>query len=52
MKFQNQLDTVSRRILAILQEDATISHIELAEGVGASSHFALELVKYTTAIPV
>lgn len=37
MKPSRELDAVSRRILALLQEDATISHAELAERVGASS---------------
>jgi Lrp/AsnC family transcriptional regulator len=37
MKQDLDLDQVSRRILTLLQEDATISHADLAERVGASS---------------
>lgn len=37
MKPVRDLDGVDRKILAILQEDATVSHAELAERVGASS---------------
>ncbi len=37
MKSELDLDPVSRRILTILQEDATVSHADLAERVGASS---------------
>lgn len=36
MKPTLDLDAISRRILTILQEDATPSHAELAERVGAS----------------
>lgn len=36
MKPDLQLDLVARKILTLLQEDATISHAELAERVGAS----------------
>ena len=54
MKQDIELDVVARRILAILQEDATISHAELAERVGASSAScwrrikALEVAGYLT----
>lgn len=37
MKQDRQIDLVDRRILAALQEDAALSHQELAERVGASS---------------
>lgn len=37
MKPIRELDAVDRRILAILQEDATVSHADMAERVGASS---------------
>ncbi|WP_299013846.1 Lrp/AsnC family transcriptional regulator [uncultured Caulobacter sp.] len=37
MKSKLDLDPVARRILAILQEDATISHADLAERVGAAT---------------
>ena len=37
MKETYQLDAVDRRILAALQEDASISHAALAERVGAST---------------
>ena len=37
MKQDRDLDAVDRRILAVLQDDATISHADLAERVGASS---------------
>lgn len=37
MKQDRELDLVDRRILAALQEDAALSHAELAERVGASS---------------
>lgn len=37
MKPELDLDPVMRRILTILQEDATLSHADLAERVGSSS---------------
>lgn len=37
MKQDRVLDPVDRRILQILQDDATISHADLAERVGAST---------------
>lgn len=37
MKQDRQIDAIDRRILAALQQDAAISHQELAERVGASS---------------
>ena len=37
MKQIVQLDQVDRRIVALVQEDATLSHAELAERVGASA---------------
>lgn len=37
MKQDRQIDAVDRRILAALQQDAAISHQDLAERVGASS---------------
>src|SRR3546814_4842762 len=37
MKQDRQIDAVDRKIIAALQEDATLSHAELAERVGASS---------------
>lgn len=39
------LDAVDRKILAILQHDATVSHAELAERVGASSASCWRRVK-------
>jgi Lrp/AsnC family transcriptional regulator len=37
MKQDRELDSVDRRILTLLQEDATISHVEMADRVGASA---------------
>jgi len=37
MKQDGQIDAVDRRILTALQQDASLSHQELAERVGASS---------------
>jgi Lrp/AsnC family transcriptional regulator len=37
MKPIREIDAIDRRILALLQQDATISHAELAERVGASA---------------
>lgn len=37
MKQAYQLDAIDRRILILVQEDATLSHAELAERVGASA---------------
>lgn len=37
MKHRRDLDPIDRKILGLLQEDATISHAEMAERVGASS---------------
>lgn len=37
MKQDRQIDAVDRRILTALQQDASLSHQELAERVGASS---------------
>lgn len=54
MKHDRVLDQVDRRILHILQEDATISHSDLAERVGASTAScwrrikALEAASYLT----
>lgn len=36
MKNFHQIDPIDNRILALLQEDATLSHADLAEHVGAS----------------
>ena len=35
MKQDRSLDPVDRRIVALLQEDATLSHAQIAERVGA-----------------
>ena len=45
MKPDLELDLVARKILALLQEDATISHAELAERVGASGASCWRRVK-------
>ncbi|WP_375195434.1 Lrp/AsnC family transcriptional regulator [Sphingobium sp.] len=37
MKQDGQIDAIDRKIIAALQEDATLSHADLAERVGASS---------------
>lgn len=37
MKPAREIDDVDRRILTVLQQDATISHAELADRVGASA---------------
>ena len=37
MKQDRQIDAIDRKIIAALQEDATLSHSDLAERVGASS---------------
>lgn len=37
VKQARELDLVDRRILALLQEDATLSHVDMAERVGASA---------------
>ncbi|PJG49577.1 AsnC family transcriptional regulator [Sphingobium sp. LB126] len=37
MKQERQIDAIDRKIIAALQEDATLSHADLAEKVGASS---------------
>lgn len=37
MKNSDQLDDIDRRILAVLQRDATVSHADLADKVGAST---------------
>ncbi|HWA63460.1 MAG TPA: Lrp/AsnC family transcriptional regulator [Caulobacteraceae bacterium] len=37
MKPNRDLDAIDRKILAILQQDATVSHAEVAERVGAST---------------
>ena len=37
MKQDRQLDPIDRKIITALQQDATLSHAELAEKVGASS---------------
>lgn len=37
MKNADQIDAIDRKIIAALQTDATVSHAELAERVGASS---------------
>lgn len=37
MKQGSDLDRVDRKILALIQKDATLSHAEIAERVGASS---------------
>jgi Lrp/AsnC family transcriptional regulator len=37
MKRARDLDAIDRRILTLLQQDATLSHADLAERVGASS---------------
>lgn len=55
MKPDRDIDGVDRRILTFLQQDATISHAELAERVGASAAScwrrikALEAAGYLTA---
>ena len=45
MKQTYELDAIDRRILAILQRDATVSHADLAERVGASSASCWRRVK-------
>jgi Lrp/AsnC family transcriptional regulator len=45
MKREIQLDAIDNRIIAQLQSDATISHAELAERVGASSASCWRRVK-------
>jgi len=45
LKQDAQLDAVDRRILHLLQRDATISHADLAERVGASSASCWRRVK-------
>lgn len=45
MKHGIQLDAIDRRILELLQRDATISHADLAEQVGASSASCWRRVK-------
>jgi Lrp/AsnC family transcriptional regulator len=37
MKNSHQIDDIDRRILSVLQRDATVSHAELADRVGAST---------------
>jgi len=37
MKQERQLDAIDRKIITALQQDATLSHADLAEKVGASS---------------
>ena len=37
MKNSHQIDDMDRRILSVLQRDATVSHAELADRVGAST---------------
>jgi Lrp/AsnC family transcriptional regulator len=37
MKSDRQIDPIDRKILALLQQDATLSHAELADRVGASA---------------
>lgn len=37
MKADRQIDAIDRKIISALQQDATISHADLAERVGASS---------------
>lgn len=37
MKDVNQFDLIDRRILTLLQQDASISHVDLAQQVGAST---------------
>ncbi|QNA85332.1 Lrp/AsnC family transcriptional regulator [Sphingomonas sp. So64.6b] len=45
MKQNRELDSIDRRIVALLQEDATLSHADLAERVGASSASCWRRVK-------
>ena len=45
MKQEFELDAIDRRIVELLQRDATISHAELAEQVGASSASCWRRVK-------
>lgn len=45
MKQPFHLDVVDRRIVALLQEDATLTHAELAERVGASAASCWRRVK-------
>lgn len=45
MKQDRQLDAIDRRIMTLLQEDATLSHADLAENVGASAASCWRRVK-------
>lgn len=45
MKRSHELDAIDRRIVALLQRDATLSHAELADRVGASSASCWRRVK-------
>ena len=45
MKSSLDLDAIDKKILAILQRDATVSHTDLAERVGASSASCWRRVK-------
>ena len=57
------LDKIDRKLLALLQEDCTLSLQALADAVNltttpvpglsdVTSSFAMEQIKYTTALPV
>ena len=52
MKPKFQIDEVDRKILAALQRDATLSHAELAEKVGASSASCWRRIKAMEAASV
>ncbi|MCW4460902.1 Lrp/AsnC family transcriptional regulator [Sphingomonas sp. BT-65] len=45
MKYSHPLDAVDTRIVTLLQEDATLSHADLADRVGASSASCWRRVK-------
>lgn len=45
MKQDRPIDSIDRRIVALLQEDATLSHAELADRVGASAASCWRRVK-------
>ena len=46
------LDKTDRHLLDLLQRDCTLSLQALADAVNLTSSFAMEEIKYTTALPV
>ncbi|HEX7854884.1 MAG TPA: Lrp/AsnC family transcriptional regulator [Sphingobium sp.] len=52
MKQNRHMDLVDRRIVALLQNDATLSHADLAERVGASTASCWRRVKALEAVGV